>query len=237
MLLDRVGGTVFTTGDNVYNGPTLEHYNDCYGPSWGRHRSRTRPSPGNHDQEPPGPATYFDYFGSAAGPFGRGYYSYNVAGWHVISLDSQAAMSQGSPQYQWLEADLASSSARCTVAYWHRPLFSSGPNGSTQSVYELWRLLYAGGADVVMNGHDHAYERFAPQDPDGRADTTRGIRQFTVGTGGAALYGFSAPRINSEVRASVHGVLKLTLSATGYAWEFISVAGQAFSDAGSGTCH
>jgi 3',5'-cyclic AMP phosphodiesterase CpdA len=238
LLLDRIGGTVFTTGDNVYNGPTMDHYENCYGPSWGRHWSRTRPSPGNHDQEPPGPGPYFAYFGSLAGASARGFYSYDVAGWHAISLDSQAAMSPGSAQYQWLEADLTASSARCTVAYWHRPLFSSGArNGSTPAVRDLWRLLYARGVDVVLSGHEHVYERFAPQDPDGRADATRGIRQFTVGTGGSELYPFNAPLPNSEARASVHGVLKLSLTTTGYSWEFIPVAGQAFSDAGSGTCH
>jgi hypothetical protein len=237
LLLDRIGGTVFTTGDNVYHGPTPEHYRDCYGPSWGRHLSRTRPSPGNHDYDSPGLGTYFEYFGTLAGPSGRGYYSYNVAGWHAISLDSQAAMNPGSPQYQWLEADLSANTARCTVAYWHHPLYSSGPNGSTQAVRDVWRLLYAKGADVVLNGHDHAYERFAPQDPDGRADPARGIQQFVVGTGGAPLYGFGASRPNSEVRASVRGVLKLTLTATGYSWAFIPVAGQAFNDTGSGTCH
>jgi hypothetical protein len=237
LLLDRIGGTVFTTGDNVYHGPTMAHYVDCYGPSWGRHLSRTRPSPGNHDYDYPGPSTYYSYFGSAAGPEGLGFYSYDVAGWHVVSLNSQSSMRAGSAQYQWLEQDLSSNTATCTVAYFHYPLFSSSLNGPTAAVRDLWRLLHDRGVDVVLNGHDHVYERFAPQDPDGRADPARGIRQFVVGTGGASLYGFGAPTANSEVRGSVHGVLKLTLQASGYSWEFIPVAGQSFRDSGSGSCH
>jgi hypothetical protein len=236
LLLDRIGGTVFTAGDNLNGGsPTLRRYLECYGPSWGRHLGRTRPSPGNHDFDPPGPAPYYTYF-DAAGPDGLGYYSYDVSGWHVIALNSLIAMHPGSTQHQWLEQDLSASAARCTVAYWHYPLFSSGYNGPTPAVRDLWRVLYDYGVDVVINGHDHSYERFAPQDPDGRADPGRGIRQFTVGTGGAYLYGFGAPRPNSEARASVHGVLKLNLEPTGYAWEFVPIAGQTFRDSGSETC-
>ena len=238
LLLDRMPGTVFTTGDNL-NGtpPTFQNYLECYGPSWGRHLARTRPSPGNHDYDYPGPSTYFSYFGAAPGPDGLGFYSYDVSGWHVVSLNSQISMRPGSAQYQWLEQDLSSNTATCTVAYFHYPLFSSSLNGPTAAVRDLWHILYDRGVDVVINGHDHVYERFGPQDPDGRADPVRGIRQFTVGTGGASLYGFAAPRANSEVRGSVHGVLKLTLQAGGYSWEFVPVAGQSFRDSGSGSCH
>jgi hypothetical protein len=237
LLLDQIGGTVFTAGDNVYDGPTLAKFNDCYGPTWGRHLARTRPSPGNHDYDPPGPGGYFAYFGEAAGEDGLGYYSYDIATWHVISLNSMAAMSPGSSQYLWLQSDLSSHSARCTAAYFHHPLFSSSQNGPTPGVRDLWRLLYDNGVDVVINGNDHVYERFAPQDPSGKADAVRGIRQFTVGTGGAELYGFGTPAPNSEVRGSVHGVLKLYLQASSYAWEFVPVAGQSFRDGGTGTCH
>jgi len=237
LLLDRIGGTVFTTGDNVYDAPTPAKYADCYGPAWGRHLERTRPVPGNHDYDPPGSSGYFGYFGENAGPKGLGYYSYDVATWHVIALNSQIGMQAGSAQYAWLQSDLAANPVRCTVAYFHHPLFSSSQNGPTASVRDLWRLLYDGGADVILNGNDHVYERFAPQDPAGRADAARGIRQFTVGTGGATLYGFGTPAPNSEVRASVHGVLKLYLQASGYAWEFVPVAGQSFRDGGTGTCH
>jgi len=238
LLLDRIAGTVFTAGDNL-NGtpPTFQNYLECYGPSWGRQSERTRPSPGNHDYDYPGPSTYFSYFGAAPGPEGLGFYSYDVAGWHVVSLNSNISMRPGSTQYLWLEQDLASINANCAVAYFHHPLFSSSFNGPTAAVRDLWRVLYDRGVDVVINGHDHVYERFAPQDPDGRADPARGIRQFTVGTGGAELYGFGTPRPNSEVRASVHGVLKLMLQAGGYSWEFVPVAGQSFRDSGTGSCH
>jgi hypothetical protein len=238
LLLDRIAGTVFTAGDNL-NGtpPTLQNYLECYGPSWGRHFSRTRPVPGNHDYDYPGPSTYFSYFGVAPGPEGLGFYSYDVSGWHVVALNSNISMRPGSAQYEWLDEDLAANSARCTVAYFHHPLFSSSLNGPTPAVRDLWRVLYDRGVEVVLNGHDHVYERFGPQDPDGRADPARGIRQFTVGTGGASLYGFGAPRANSEIRAIVHGVLKLTLQATGYSWEFVPIAGQSFRDSGSGSCH
>jgi len=237
LLLDRIAGTVFTLGDNVYDGPTLQRYLECYGPSWGRHYSRTRPVPGNHDYDYPGPSTYYSYFGSAAGPDGLGFYSYDVSGWHVVALNSLISMRPGSAQNLWLEEDLAANSARCTVAYFHEPLFSSSLNGPTPAVRDLWRVLYDRGVDVILNGDEHQYERFAPQDPDGRADPARGIRQFVVGTGGAELYGFGTSRPNSEVRASVHGVLKLMLQATGYSWEFVPIAGQTFRDSGSGSCH
>lgn len=237
LLLDGIGGTVFTTGDNVYDGPTLTRYAECYGPTWGRHLYRTRPTPGNHDYDSPGPSAYFTYFGDAAGEPGLGFYSYEVGTWHVIALNSMIPMQAGSSQYLWLRADLASHPASCTVAYFHHPLFTSSLNGPVVAVRELWRLLYDGGADIVINGNDHVYERFAPQDPNGRADPVKGIRQFTVGTGGAELYSFGTPAANSEVRASVHGVLKLTPAHAGYSWEFIPVAGQTFKDSGAGSCH
>jgi hypothetical protein len=237
LLLDSIGGTVFTAGDNVYFGPTLEKYRECYGPSWGRHLSRTRPVPGNHDYLTANAAPYFEYFGEAAGDPGLGYYSYDIASWHVIALNAMMSFAQGSAQHTWLQDDLAKSTARCTAAYLHYPRFSSGPNGPNLAVRDAWRLLYNAGAEIVMNGDDHLYERFAPQDPDGRADPSRGIRQFTVGTGGAELYSFGTIAANSEARASVHGVLKLTLQSAGYTWEFIPVAGQSFRDSGSGSCH
>jgi hypothetical protein len=236
-LLDQIGGTVFTTGDNVYGGPTLLKYTECYGLTWGRHLQRTRPVPGNHDYDPPGPLTYFAYFGDAAGPEGLGYYSYEISAWHVVALNSQIPMGPGSAQYLWLQADLAASPARCTIAYFHYPLFSSSTNGPIAAVKDLWRLLHAAGADVVVNGNDHVYERFAPQDPDGRLDPSRGIRQFTVGTGGAELYGFRTPAANSQVRGSEYGVLKLTLQPAGYSWQFVPIAGGSLKDSGSDSCH
>jgi 3',5'-cyclic AMP phosphodiesterase CpdA len=235
-LLDGIEGTVFTAGDNAYPLGRREDFANCYAPTWGRHKGRTRPSPGNHDYNSPDARPYFEYFGENAGPPGAGYYSFDLGAWHIISLNSNRSMSVGSPQEQWLRADAASNPALCTLSYWHHPLFSSGPHGSDSRSVDAWRALYDFGVDVVINGHDHLYERFAPQTPFGAPDSARGIRQFSVGTGGAPLYDFLTARPNSEVRynGSV-GVLKLTLRAHGYDWEFI-VAGGRFRDAGTGSC-
>jgi hypothetical protein len=235
-LLDTIGGTIFTTGDNAYFHGTRENYRDCYEPTWGRHKGRTRPSPGNHEYESPGAAAYFDYFGGFAGPHGVGYYSFDLGSWYVISLNSNVPTQRNSTQGMWLSAVLDEASAfRCTIAYWHHPLFSSGPNGDNGSMRDFWRLLYEAGVEIVLNGHDHLYERFAPQDPDGRPDPVRGIRQFTAGSGGATLTTFVTQRPNSEVRIAGYGVLKLTLSADAYEWEFVPVSGQ--RDSGRGSCH
>jgi len=235
-LLDTIGGTVFALGDNAYFQGTRENYRDCYEPTWGRHKARTRPVPGNHEYESPGAAPYFEYFGVNAGPVGLGYYSYEVGSWHVIALNSNINVSASSTQAGWLRSDLAAqSTTRCSLAYWHHPLFSSGPNGDNAQMRDVWRILQEAGVDVVLSGHDHLYERFAPQDQDGRPDAVRGIRQFTVGTGGAVLYSVAAPRPNSEVRISAFGVLRLTLAPDRYDWEFVPVSGA--RDAGTATCH
>lgn len=243
LLLDSVAGTVITLGDNAYESGTETEYDDCYGPTWGRHRSRTRPSAGNHDYFTPGAAGYFGYFGEAAGEPGKGYYSYDVEDWHVVVLNSECAevggCGAGSPQAQWLEADLAANPRDCTLAYWHRPRFSSGSSHGNDIAYQdFWEILYGAGVDVVLNGHEHVYERFAPQDAFGNSQPGRGIRQFTVGTGGRPLNDFVDPaQPNSEVRdASSHGVLKLTLGTSGYTWEFLPIAGDSFTDSGSDTC-
>ena len=235
-LLDTIPGTVFTAGDNVYPDGTLTQFNDCYAPNWGRHKSCTRPAPGNHDYHTPGAAGYFDYFGAAAGDPSRGYYSYNLGAWHIIALNSEVDLAPGSAQDQWLRSDLAASQATCTLAYWHKPRFSSGQHGNITGVGSFWQALYQYGADVILNGHDHTYERFAPQNPNGQADPN-GIREFVVGTGGATLYPFTTIRANSEVRNNTaHGVLKLTLHATSYDWEFVPIAGQTFTDSGTTNC-
>ncbi|WP_331096339.1 metallophosphoesterase family protein [Archangium sp.] len=236
-LLDGVAGTVFTLGDNAYPDGTAQDFERCYAPSWGRHRQRTRPTPGNHEYHSAKAGPYFDYFGTAAGEPGKGYYSYELGAWHVVVLNSELELGAGSVQEQWLRADLKASTKRCTLAYWHRPLFSSGPDRDTTDVKPLWTALYEAGAEVVLGGHDHLYERFAPQTPEGKADPERGIRQFVVGTGGMTLYPFGAPLANSERRdASTLGVLKLTLEDGAYAWEFLSVRG-GVTDQGRGTCH
>lgn len=234
-LLDRIGGTVFTLGDNAYFTGSAQEYRDCYDRTWGRHKSRTRPIPGNHEYETPGASGYFDYFGASAGPSGLGYYSYNLGNWHIVALNSGVPVGSGSAQAAWLRADLAASRARCTLAYSHFPLFSSGNHGDQRQMRDLWRILYEAGGEVMLSGHDHLYERFAPQSPDGFPEPATGIRQFVVGTGGAAPYQFTTVRPNSEVRLIGLGVLKLTLNADGYAWDFISVAGP--GDSGSASCH
>ena len=235
-LLESIPGTVFTTGDNAYMTGTAAEFKNCYDPSWGRHRSRTRPTPGNHEYASGG-GDYYDYFGEGAGPRGAGYYSYTVGPWRVYALNSEIPSAPGSPQSEWLRQELSSRPAACTAAYWHRPLFTSGSNGDNPDMRELWRTLYAANVDLIINGHDHTYERFSAQDPDGRPDPQRGMRQFIVGTGGASLYGFPRVRANSEVRAAVWGVTTFTLMSGGYQWEFVPVEGTTFRDAGFGSCH
>jgi hypothetical protein len=240
-LLDRLPGAVFTAGDNAYEDGTPAQFANCYDPSWGRHLDRTRPAAGNHDWLTRGAAGYLDYFGSSStNAEGQTWYSYDLGDWHVIVLDSNCEMVDGcgpdSPQGVWLAADLGASRARCAVAIWHHPRFSSGEHGSDPVTDPFWRALTAAGADVVVNGHDHDYERFAPQDADGVPDGA-GIREFIVGTGGAALRDFPTLAPNSVVRSSLaHGVLELTLQPGGYVWRFISTDGS-FSDQGSATCH
>lgn len=236
-LLDGISGTVFTLGDNVYPDGTASQFADCYGPTWGRHKNRTRPSPGNHDYHTSGASGYYNYFGSVAGDPGKGYYSYNLGAWHIISLNSEVDYAAGSAQEKWLRADLAANNAACTLAYWHHPRFSSGNHGNSNRGQAFWNALYEYGADVVLNGHDHTYERFAPQSPSARSEPNRGIREFVVGTGGAGLYPFPSIQPNSEVRNNAtFGVLKLTLHATSYDWQFVPVAGQTFTDSGTGNC-
>ena len=237
-LLDGIPGTVFTAGDNVYEDGTAVEFADCYEPTWGRHKARTRPSAGNHDYNTPDAAGYYAYFGASAGDPAEGYYSYDLGTWHVVVLNSNIPRDVGSPQIDWLTADLDNSAAECTVAYWHHPRFSSGYHGNHDSMEPIWDVLYAAGVEIVVNGHDHHYERFAPQTPDGGLDATGGIREFVVGTGGTGLYPAVFPKPNSEVRnSSTHGVLRLKLMPGAYEWEFIPVAGQTFTDEGTGVCH
>ena len=240
-LLDNIAGTVFTLGDNAYGDGSAQQYNDFYDPTWGRHKDRTMPIPGNHDYDTLDATGYFDYFGAAAGDPDKGYYSYDLGDWHIIALNTECSQIGGcapdSPQALWLQADLAANPSDCTLAYMHKPRYSSGYHGSSSSVDDLWQILYDAGADVVLSGHDHDYERFAPQDAAGNADPLNGTRQFVVGTGGTSLRPFETIQPNSEVRNSdTHGVLKLTLNATSYDWEFVPIAGQTFTDAGSASC-
>ena len=234
-LLDRLGGTLLALGDLAYMHGTTANFRDCYDPAWGRHLERTRPVPGNHEYESPGAAGFYDYFGGLAGPRGLGYYAFSAGSWRIIALNSELPMGVGSVQNLWLRNELQSNRAGCTLAYWHRPLFSSGPNGNNPDTAPLWRALAEFGGDVVLNAHDHMYEVFARQDADGRPQET-GIRQFTVGTGGAHLYTPGAPRPNSQVRLSAYGILELTLNNGTFQWRFVSV-NDAVLDTGSGSCH
>ena len=233
-MLDRIEGTVFTAGDNAYFTGSASDFQNCYDPTWGRHKQRTRPTPGNHEYESAGAAPYFAYFGPNAGPPGLGYYSFEAGPWHVVSLNSMASASLGSPQYQWLQSDLQTRNARCVAAIWHHPLFSSNQNGPSLHMRDVWQLLQEARAEIVINGHEHAYERFVPLDASGRP-TPEGIREFVVGTGGAELYAFPRVAPGSEVRIAAHGLLKLSLTSDAYGWEFVGTNGN-IRDSGAATC-
>jgi hypothetical protein len=236
-LLDSMPGTIVALGDLAYPSGSANDFATCYDPTWGRVRQRTRPAPGNHDYETQLGAPYYAYFGENAGPVGRGYYSYHAGTWLVLSLNSNIPASSDSAQAAWVRATLASNPTACTLAYWHYPVFSSGPNGNNGAMRDIWRILQQGGADVVLTAHDHLYERFAPQDAGGRSDPRRGLRQFVVGTGGGHLYSPKAIRPNSEVISSTFGVLKLTLKAESYEWQFVAIPGKPFTDFGTAACH
>lgn len=224
-------------GDLAYFNGTTAEFTNCYGPRWGRHKIRTSPAVGNHEYGSPGAGPYWIYFGDAAGPAGLGYYSYQLGNWHIVVLNSSVDASTGSPQIAWLRDDLfAHRTTPCTLAYWHHPRFTSGPSGGG-FMGDAWRTLHEFGADVVVSGHDHGYERFAPQDPDGRSDPARGLTEFVVGTGGAPLYQFGAIRPNSVVRMSAYGVIQFTLTAGAYSWQFVQAVNSTVRDPGAALCH
>ncbi len=243
-LMDEIDGTILALGDNAYEIGSLQEYNDCYGPSWGRHKERTKPVPGNHEYGDQGQAGYWAYWGDVATPLEpgcrencKGYYSFDVGEWHIVALNSEINTDAGSEQEQWLRADLAANQTACTLAFWHRPRFTSGRYFARTSGHGIFQALYDYGADVVLVGHDHDYERFAPQNPAGELEYDRGIRQFVVGTGGAPTRDFFFIQPNSEARNSeTHGVLKMTLNPTSYEWEFLPIPGQSFNDSGSTDC-
>ena len=245
-LLDSIPGTVFALGDNAVPGGTLANYQNCYGPGWGRQLARTYPVPGHQDYLSSATADgYYGYFGAAAGDPTKGYYSVDLGAWHVVVLNSNnafVATAAGSPQEQWLKADLAATTQHCLLALWHRPRFYSNTDTvfyATDAVKPFWNDLYAAGADLILNAHSRDYERFAPQTPDGVADSAQGIREIIIGTGGEGLDQANTNRIaNSEVNISqVYGVLQLTLADGSYTWRFVPVAGQTATDTGSATCH
>ncbi len=246
LLVDQNPDTVLVLGDQCQS-TSANCFNNYYGPSWGRVFSKSHPVPGNHEYGKTGAQYYFDYWdgiGGSSGPAGdrgKGYYSFDQGTWHIIALNSECTQIGGcgaaSPEYTWLQQDLQLHPSQCTLAFWHRPLFGSTSLISTD-VRPFWQLLYDNNADVILDGHSHTYERFAPQDPNALADPLRGIREFIVGTGGAFHTGIGTIAANSEVRnATTFGTLKLTLHAGRYDWQFLPIAGQTFTDAGTGYCH
>lgn len=241
-ILGSTDGTILALGDEAYPAGSPQQFHDCYGPTWGKYLARTRPVPGNHEYVTANAAGYFEYFGASAGDPVKGYYSYNLGTWHVVALNSECSAIGGcgadSPEVQWLKEDLAAHPATCTLAYWHIPRFSSGLHGSNEAMQTLWQTAVDGGVDVVLNGHDHLYERFAPMDTNGVRNDATGTREFVVGTGGTSHYNFLHVLASSEARDNTSfGVLKLTLRPTEYDWSFLPVDGASFRDAGSGACH
>ncbi len=241
-LLDRYpGAQVFTAGDNVQIMGAAEEYSQCFDPTWGRFKDRIHPSPGNHDWFVEDGAPYFAYFGEAAGPPGLGYYSYDLGDWHIVSLNSNcgdAGCDEGSAQAEWLRENLRENDKSCTLLYWHHPLWSSGYVEINPAGMAFWRIASAFKADVVVNGHEHHYERFAPLGPSGRLDNVSGMRPFIVGTGGAWLFEFGQPLITNEVRDNTTtGVILFFLYPGRYTWQFVPTEKDGFTDQGSGMCH
>lgn len=239
-LLGRVGGTIFTLGDNVYDHGTRSEFKNCYDPTWGRYKKRTKPSVGNHEYYTSGARPYYDYFGARAGNPRKGYYAYDRGNWHVVVLNSnceKVGCGPSSRQAEWLRNNLSNNRSKCTLAYFHHPLFAS--NASSGAGRPFWEILYNRNADVILSGHAHSYERFAPQTPAGRKNKARGIRQFVVGTGGKPPEKpFGARPANSQVRNDrTSGVLRLRLRPESYAWKFIHVEGKTFTDSGTDRCH
>jgi hypothetical protein len=242
-LLESIPGMLFTAGDNSNASGEPQDYQQCFDPTWGKFRERIRPAIGNHDARVANGQAYYDYFGEAAGLPGQGYYSYEAGSWHIIVLNSDCQSAggcePGSAQVEWLKQDLAAHPNLCTLAYWHHPLFTSGTMGPSDWVRPFWDALYAAGAEIVVNGHDHHYERFTPLDPSGTPDAASGIRKFVAGTGGAfnLPLGKEPTALSERHIVDTFGVLKLTLFFDHYEWEFIPVEGSTESDQGSGVCH
>jgi 3',5'-cyclic AMP phosphodiesterase CpdA len=241
-LLETLDGTVFTLGDNAYENGSLKQFEECYGPTWGRPsiKDRTRPVVGNHEYHTPGAEGYFRYFAGAAGQRGQGWYLYDAGAWRIYVLNSNCAeiggCESGSPQEHWLGEDLAANPRRCVAAMWHHPRFSSGEHGDAEEMTDIWRTLQDAGAELVLSGHDHSYERFGPQDASGRPDE-RGLVELVIGTGGRHAYDFLEPKPNSIVRETpVFGVVRLELGPDGWRFEFVPVPGDEFTDHGGGSC-
>jgi len=244
-LLGRIPGTVFTLGDNAYPYGSGKNFRNCYKPTWGKYKKRTRPTAGNHEYlHTTAARPYFDYFGWRAGRPSRGYYSYDRGAWHIVALNSNCNKVGGcgrhSTQGRWLRKNLADHPSRCTLAYFHHPLYASGTGSDTPEVKPLWRILYSHGADVILSGHAHRYERFRPITPNGEPDPENGIRQFIVGTGGNSgggeIHYNQAPGVQDK-KLRTSGVLRLDLGFDSYTWKFVPIAGKIFTDSGTDVCH
>jgi acid phosphatase type 7 len=243
-LLGKIPGTVFTLGDSAYPDGTRAQFRNCYDPTWGTYKKRTRPAVGDQEYATSsGAKPYFDYFGWRAGRLGRGYYSYDRGTWHIVALNSNCEEVGGcdwkSAQGRWLRRDLANHRARCTLAYFHHPLYASGREKDSPQVRPFWDILYDHHAEVILNGHAHRYERFARITPSGERSSARGIRQFIVGTGGApggTQHGPDEPRVQAK-KVDAPGVLKLDLGSGFYRWKFVPVAGRNYTDSGRARCH
>lgn len=229
---------VITLGDNTYPVGRPEEFNDCYDLTWGQFKSRTLPSPGNHDYGMPLALGYYNYFDEQAGPQRRGYYRKTAGSWQLFSLNSNLEGVQMQEQLAWLKEELKANKAKCTLAFWHHPFISSGGHGDNDVMHDAWKMLAEAKADIVLASHDHNYERLAPLNAVGERDDKNGIRSFVVGTGGAKLTPMFFAKPTTEIRDNTtHGVLKLTLLPNSYEWQFLAVAGQSFTDKGTGACH
>jgi hypothetical protein len=242
LLASHPDAPIAVLGDLAYDSGSSADFANCYAPSWGRFKSRTHPAVGNHEYITPNAAPYYAYFGASAGDPAKGYYSYDLGGWHMIALnsncDSIGGCAAGSAQEQWLRADLAAHAVNCTLAYWHHPLYSSGVHGNNVFMRDLWQALMDANADLVLVGHDHHYERFAPQDARGGLDAAKGIREIIVGTGGKTLRPVAQTIANSQASNSATlGVLELKLFADRYDWRFVPEPGSSFTDSGTTNCH
>ena len=242
LIAQYPSAAVAILGDNAYESGLSSEYASCYNPTWGAFKSCTYPAPGNHDFIDPGGAGYYGYFGSAAGPRGKGYYSYDLGAWHIVVLNSTCGdaggCTAGSAQGKWLLKDLRAHPVACTLAYFHHPLYSSGEWGNITWVQPLVQILYDEGVEIMLSGHDHDYERFAPQNAKSSPDPAKGIVQFVVGTGGSNHTPWTTIQPNSLVRNNTtFGVLKLTLHAASYDWKFLPIAGSSFTDLGTANCH
>jgi acid phosphatase type 7 len=240
-LTQNPGASVFTLGDNVYPNGTSAEFSDCYNPSWGSFKARTRPVPGNHDYNTPDATGYYGYFGAKAGDPSKGYYSYNLGAWHIVVVNSNCAAiggcETGSSQEKWLRSDLKASSNTCQIVMWHHPRFSSGAeHGNADFMQDIWKAASDNRVELVLNGHEHTYERFAPMNAAGEADPG-GTTEIVVGSGGISHYHLGIKKPNSQTfNADTYGVLKLELAASSYKFEFLPDPGKTFTDAGSGNC-